>query len=293
MVLSKMHFIEDLASRATGISSKIFSKPTHYDSADHEGFRRSQRLAYQCALEIRKELKLGWTEKRVAQMMDEYLHDHGVKTFFHKSFAWYGERTRFDGMKKYWDFMPSSKRTLQEDDVIILDTAPILDGYTADIGYTFSLKPHQRLAQAKNKLIDFRNKLPRLFNSELSTSHIWRQVDSELIEAGYDNAHKKYPFGVLGHRVHRIGFSNLPGVTIPFSLHSYGSFLSRGLLPELLGPRHRGKKTGLWAIEPHLGGQGFGAKFEEILVVEPSGKAYWLDDQVPHVLEANLGEKNV
>lgn len=38
---------------------------------------------------------------------------------------------------------------------------------------------------------------------------------------------------------------------------------------------------GLWAIEPHIGAQGFGAKFEELLVVEPD-RAFWLDDDVPH-----------
>src|SRR5262249_60087328 len=46
---------------------------------------------------------------------------------------------------------------------------------------------------------------------------------------------------------------------------------------------NRPVEPGLWAIEPHLGGTGFGAKFEELLVVEPGGRAFWLDDDLPHV----------
>jgi hypothetical protein len=49
----------------------------------------------------------------------------------------------------------------------------------------------------------------------------------------------------------------------------------------LIVSEHHGSKLGVWAIEPHLGAEGFGAKFEEILVVTPEG-ARWLDDQVPH-----------
>ena len=39
---------------------------------------------------------------------------------------------------------------------------------------------------------------------------------------------------------------------------------------------------GLWAVEPHVGFRGVGAKFEELLVVTPDD-AYWLDDDLPHV----------
>jgi hypothetical protein len=38
----------------------------------------------------------------------------------------------------------------------------------------------------------------------------------------------------------------------------------------------------LWAVEPHLGFHGVGAKFEELLVITDSD-AWWLDDDLPHV----------
>ncbi|MDR5667817.1 Xaa-Pro aminopeptidase, partial [Burkholderia cenocepacia] len=39
---------------------------------------------------------------------------------------------------------------------------------------------------------------------------------------------------------------------------------------------------GLWAVEPHLGFAGVGAKFEELLVITDDD-AYWLDEDLPHV----------
>ncbi len=250
-----------------------------------ELFKKSQRLSYDCALAIKAELKEGWTEKQTARLMDTYLRDFGVKTFFHKSFAWFGERSRFQNFSNYLNFLPSERR-LRADDVVILDTAPILNGFTSDIGYTFSLTPNAQLDRAMQLLREFRVQLPKLFESKLQTDEIWQKVDLDLKAAGYDNCHEQYPFSVLAHQVHHVPLSNWPGLTIPFSLHAYWSILSRGIKPELLGPKSVCKKAGLWAVEPHLGAHGFGAKFEEILVVEEGGRAYWLDDDVPHMRSA-------
>jgi len=41
-------------------------------------------------------------------------------------------------------------------------------------------------------------------------------------------------------------------------------------------------EPGLWAFEPHIARGGVGAKWEELLVIEPR-RAYWLDDDLPHV----------
>ena len=47
-------------------------------------------------------------------------------------------------------------------------------------------------------------------------------------------------------------------------------------------PANMAPTPGLWAVEPHLGFRGVGAKFEELLVVTEDD-AWWLDDEVPHV----------
>ena len=92
---------------------------------------------------------------------------------------------------------------------------------------------------------------------------------------------------MLGHRVFKVKRTASRGRRIPigafgwFSLEANASLFRQG--PEaVLTPDNEGAKEGLWAIEPHIGWAGGGAKFEEILVVE-QGRAYWLSDDVPHL----------
>lgn len=244
--------------------------------ADLEGFRRSQRLAYACAVEIGGLLQPGWSEKRTASLMDTYLRDHGVKGYFHKSFAWFGERSRFDGMKTYFDFLPST-RCYREGEVVILDTAPILDGYPSDIGYSLCRGENPAFAQALADLKAFRAQIRDLFAMPgISGQEIYAVIDRKIKAQGYQNRHQSYPLGALGHRLYKMPLDFIPGILLPFSWQSYLSLATQGLFSEVLGDYHQGSLDGLWAIEPHLGAQGFGVKFEEMLWVH-DGQAEWLD----------------
>lgn len=250
-----------------------------------EGFKRVQRLAYESVQVVGRELQEGWSEKQAAELIKTYLKDHGVKSFFHEPFAWFGDRSRFDGIdrRKVYQFNPT-KRRLNIEEPVILDVAPILDGYIGDIGYSLCLQPHNQLKKAQSFLKQLRKYIPKLFNQHPHQGQlIWKTIDEKIKEAGYDNIHKIYPFEVLGHRVERVPFSNWALKTpLRFSLHSFWQVLSGGLYPQLLSRHHKGSMTGFWAIEPHIGRPGFGAKFEEILVVDEHKGAYWLDEEVPH-----------
>jgi Xaa-Pro aminopeptidase len=270
-----------LTNRLLSTLSRI--KPLRAEPrSDLEKFRAAQALAYEGAVAIARELKVGMTSREAAARLEHWFRARGVRTWFHRPLAWFGNHSRFDGFRNYGYFLPSTRK-LARGDVAILDCAPVVDGVAADIGFTFALEPHDELTRARAELLRLREEIPRLFETSMSTSQIWAEVDSQLRVRGFDNCHARYPFQVLGHRLHRVPFPRLPAVLSPFTLHSYWALLSRGLIPELMGPWHEGEKRGLWAIEPHLGADGFGAKFEEILVVDDDGRARWLDDAVPHV----------
>lgn len=270
----------------TGISKLNSISPViNYSLEEQLKFKASQQLAFSCATAIAKEIQPGWSEKRTAELMDVWLKDHGVRTFFHTSFAWFGDRSSFTNFRNWLDFLPQKKRILQEDEAIILDTAPIFNSYAADIGYSYFYGgPPAEYLEAKNLLIEFRSEIPALFKSSMQTNEIWEAVNKKILDHGFKNCHKDYPLGALGHRLRSHPFERFPGVLKPFTLHSYSSLLTRGLLPEILGPFHQGEKNGLWAIEPHFGNEEFGIKFEEILIVN-NDSVFWLDEAVPH----NLG----
>lgn len=244
-----------------------------YTAEEKAGYLRSQELAQQCALEIAKMLQPGWSEKDAARAMETWLRDHGVETFFHKPFVWWGDRTRFEGVRTYWDYQATDRR-LQEGEIFILDVAPMVNGFISDIGFSGVIGDNDDFAAGAEFLTLLRQDIPNLVTELRNGSAVWRAIDAKIRAAGYENIHAKYPFGVLGHRVHRAS-GKIDLTLLNFGWQSYWEFTSRGLFGQLLDADYHGSMEGLWAIEPHIGGKNFGMKFEEILLVE-SGKASWI-----------------
>ena len=263
-------------------------------AGDLDGFRRAQRVAYDAAIEVAAGLVPGVTEREAASRLRAALAGRGVDRYFHVPFAWFGERSKLAGMRgASHRFFPGRTR-LDPGAIAILDVAPVVDGYQADIGYTFRAPgggPDDRLDRALVTLREIREMLPGLVARGDTMRSIYVRVNRLLRERGFDNRHAHYPFGVLGHRVERLVERRRDPVIAGFGASSLVKLLSaqvRSRLPTLAdrsplwgggAEADRPLATGLWAIEPHLGGDGFGAKFEEILVVEHR-RAWWLDSEM-------------
>lgn len=248
---------------------------THNDE-EKNGYVESQRLAQRCALEVAQMLQPGWSEKEAARAMETWLRDHGVQSFFHKPFVWWGDRSRFAGVRTYWDYQATSRR-LREGEIFILDVAPMVDGYISDIGFSGVIGENPAFDAGIEFLQSLRRDIPALVTSLGNGAAVWRAIDQKIKDAGYENIHAKYPFGVLGHRVHR-SKGRWDVSMLNFGWQSYWEFTSRGIFGQLLDADYHGSMDGLWAIEPHVGGADFGMKFEEILVVE-NGAASWLSEE--------------
>lgn len=254
--------------------------------SDVEGFRRAQRLSFECSQAAAAQLRPGWTEGATQRWMLNWLADHGVRAHLHKPIAAFAERTLAPDAQ--WGPAKGEGLTLRDGDVAILDCSPIVDGYTGDTAYTVSVGNNPELERAQDFQSNLRTRLPERFADPDTARDVFAWVDREIRAAGYQNAVNGYVGHVMGHRVYHHGsfFNRLPWFLPerPFgyiaSWHGPGFLLTvarRWIYPEELGPLHTGPKTGMWAIEPHLRLRSFGCKFEEQLVVEP-GRAYWLDD---------------
>lgn len=258
-------------SRLSPAMDKEFSK------SQKAGFLASQTLALSTAKEIAELIQEGWTEIEAAKLFETALRDRGVNSFFHKPFVWFGEHTRFDNYKKYKDFQPGQRR-VRPGEAIILDAAPIYRGFISDIGYSCSLGENAEVDKAKKYLEQLKIKIPSVFNDAKSGSQVWKEIEADILGAGYDNIHKLYPMSVLGHRVHESREEGSVLTHLHFGWQSYWTLISRGVFGQILSPNYEGNLKGLWAIEPHIGGKDFGAKFEEILVVDDNG-ARWLSEE--------------
>lgn len=278
----------------------------YYTEPELEQFRRVQRMAYHAVLDVEHHLHEGITEKQAARLIEKNLEDVGVKQYFHRGFAWFGDRTRFAGFSRPFDlknkifplphlgfeFMPSSRK-LQKGMAVILDVAPVVDGCAADIGYSFSFGTNKAVAQAKRDLKKFRDIIPPLVKKKHTLSEIYQTVDEWIHKLKFENCHGLYPLGVLGHKVGVVPTLNLGKISIMgFQPQTYYYLMKQGLknvvfktakgIPFWTEDANLPPEPGLWAIEPHMGRDDFGVKFEEILVVTDDD-AYWLDDNLPHV----------
>lgn len=245
-----------------------------------------QRLAFQAAREIASLLRPGWTERQTAALFQEHLKGSGIKTFFHEAFVWFGSRARFDGIRRYGQYQATNRKLLPGD-VFILDIAPIHHGYLCDIGFTGVLGENPAAAAALVFLKKLRAEIPELFETLGQGGLVWKAIDDRIREVGYDNIHARYPFSVLGHRLPHIAWEGPRLKFLNFGWQSYWGFLSRGLFGQLLNADHVGDLEGLWAVEPHIGWNGGGAKFEEILVIE-NGKARWLETENPWAVNPHV-----
>lgn len=266
--------------------------------------RGLQQLAYECAETVAAGLEEGVTEREAARRLGVELRARGAQAFFHTPFAWFGDRAGFAGFARpgIWRpieniafarrFFPTERR-LARGMAAILDCAPIRDGLCADIGYAFSLGEHAESARARELLLELRGRILDGVRGGKTMREVYVDVDERIARGGYESAHALYPSGVLGHRVGRVPFARLPASEIAgFDARTYlyfGSLLLEGVrrVPLWNGTRLADvpPASGLWAVEPHIRcdrGGGFGAKWEEILVVDETG-ARWLDDDLPHV----------
>jgi Xaa-Pro aminopeptidase len=256
-------------------------------------FRKTQDLAYACAVAVEKQLAEGITEQGVARLMYGWLADHGVREFFHVPFVWFGERTTLRTTHEGETLGPSERR-LKEGDPIIMDVAPVVDGHAADIGYACALGENPVHARMLEDLVPYRGLILRSAKAKKTQSEIYRELNVLIEGQGYENRHQAYPDRVLGHRV---GWTpeheRSPSLVGGFGLRTFRVAMAAKMLARsdanFVSPLWNDQATsdrpaspGLWAIEPHVGLGGIGAKWEEILVVTEDD-AYWLSDSVPHV----------
>ncbi|MFD6330109.1 M24 family metallopeptidase [Streptomyces niveus] len=266
-------------------------------AAELRGFSSAQRLAYECAEAVAARLRPGVTEREAARMQRDWLRARGVRDWFHLPFAWFGDRTAFTGFRIPLQFFPTNRR-LEEGMPFILDLAPVHRGFPADVGYSGCLGPGPHPLH-DNLLADLqahRELLLREVRERRPLREIYENVDRLMVRQGYENRHRAYPFGVIAHKIDRVSDRRWSPHVLGF-----GTQALKGLASDALHGHRDGwsplwspyrfsdhpPRPGLWAVEPHLGFRGTGAKFEEILVVTDSGdpaeSAFWLDDDLPHV----------
>jgi len=256
---------------------------TPYSTAELAGFRVAQRIAYAATASVETSLRVGVTERDVASLLHARLAEAGVRRYFHGPLVWFGDRTVLGDSWPCADYLPTS-RELRPGMPVILDVAPIVDGYVADVAYSFAFGDNYEMAQMLAELAWIRDAIPRALRRGLTLAATYRRVDAMIARRGYASRHRASPFGALGHRVTRLAPDPHHEDVARMRIDRDRPWIDPRDWPlwndreECDGP----VPYGVWAVEPHIGRDGVGAKFEELLVVNADG-VHWLDDALPHV----------
>jgi Xaa-Pro aminopeptidase len=265
---------------------------------DLDRFRAVQQLAYRCAEQVASALVPGVTERQASARLGRLLRENGADDWFHVPFAWFGDRTTLKGFRNPFKFFPTNRR-LREGMPYILDVAPIVGGYTADIGYAGCYGENKIFDKMISDLEEYRHEILEGVRARRSLRAIYEDVDRLAARHGYEPAHHTYPAKVLAHQVWHVEGRGPRTVLAGFgnrTLRRLGRSVLVGLgegWSPLWAGSHRSDHPpvpGIWAIEPHLGFHGVGVKFEELMVVTEDD-AFWLDDDLPHVRRWNAAKE--
>lgn len=260
-----------------------------YGFSDDElqNFRRYQRRSYEILENAALSLRVGDTEKSTTRKLRKAFHEAGAHNYFHVPVALFGERSSYPG-----DFGPfealATDRILKGDDTVILDAAPIFDGYTVDTSHAFNFGGSDTFEQIDRELPTLRDLIKQWVNEGKTLQKIAWDVDDHIRARGFENCHRKHIGAVLGHIVTKSKTRRLASWSYKgLAIKQVSWFLARSRFGNTTPNWNHTNACkgvvphGLWAVEPHLARDGVGAKFEEILIVDDSG-ARWLDDDLPH-----------
>ncbi len=247
---------------------------------------KSQNIAFTCAETVAAEIKPGWTEKKTAKLIRLWLSDHGIRDYFHLPLVFFGERTRYNGLRKFSDHRATGK-VLQENDVYILDFGPVIDGVACDVSVTKKVGDVEGFDNIYAVLMNVREKLPALIREEgYNAGAVWNKVQIEIRRQGFEPLNQTSEYSFFGHRL-----NGTTGFPLAKKLAGEGKqilyeFVARGLSGQLWTQHHQGSLLGIWAVEPHIGTKTYGVKFEEMLLVSPT-QVRWLKPS--QIIDASKG----
>jgi len=251
------------------------------------GIANTQRITREVILGVAESVKPGDTERAVCARLEQAFARAKVNRWLHTPYAWWGERTRFDWHGNWEASALPSDRVLREGESFILDAAPIIAGFPADFAYSGLAHggPEDTHAALLAELGEIKRALCGWAREAATGAELCARVETSITAAGLDVIHTRYPAQVLAHTLE--GFPNwsssAPRVGTGFQLPLLLTYATGIVLHHLAGAPYPflnagapDRPQGLYAVEPHLGRDCYGAKFESVLLVD-GDETRWLD----------------
>ncbi|MCR8656638.1 M24 family metallopeptidase [Paenibacillus endoradicis] len=182
----------------------------------------------------------GISEKEFSNICEEIMYSLGAEAL------WYPMLVNFNRNTIYCtrgNHLPSDDVILQESDIVLVDYSPMLNGKWGDYSETIQVGHDMKISQLINDAKQIFELSYEFANHAATIGELFKFSNDLIQSRGYELLD---PNGNIGH-----------------SIEDYANQNKRiYICPDNEQVSLKGRK---WAIEPHIGKWGYGAKFENVI----------------------------
>ncbi len=225
-----------------------------------EGYIAARKFAKGLCNEIVKNIKTGMTEWEVEDATSGVFKNNNVKQHWHMPIIGVGEgsaklRSAYGLASSYFS---KGMRVLQENDLVLIDIAPVYNDYPADYTATHVVGSNHELLALAAYAHDISQKIAEYVREGMVAADVfsWAQ---EQIKKKTEYMLALPPLVSMGHRLCRI-----PPLWQKFPESGLNYLLFKTSGPFLTSSNHT-KMSGLWVIEPYIVFKERASKFETLV----------------------------
>lgn len=229
---------------------------------DLEGYLAARSFTRAIGDEIVSKIKVGMTEKEAEEVASEVFNKNDIKQHWHMPIIGVGEGST--KLKSAYALISSyftkHTRILRENDIVLIDIAPVYNGYPADYTINHVMGNNPDIEALASYARDVSIKIAEHLKEEMIVADVFHWAQ-ELIGKNPDYTLAYPPFISMGHRLCRIPplWQKFPEAGLNYLL-----FKTRG---PFITSSNNTLMNGLWTIEPYLIHKERAAKFEELVYI--------------------------
>lgn len=229
---------------------------------DLKGYIASRNFTVALGEEIVNHINIGMTENELEDVVHSVFNTHGVKQHWHMPIIGVGEGST--KLKSAYSLALSSftkhTRILKENDIVLIDIAPVYNDYPADYTINHVIGSNPGLDALVSYAHDISIKIAEHVNDEMIVADVFHWAQ-ELIGKNTDYTLGYPPFISMGHRLCRIPplWQKFPEAGLNYLL-----FNTRG---PFITSSNNIRMNGLWTIEPYIIYKDRAAKFEQLVYI--------------------------
>ena len=227
---------------------------------DLDGYLEARRFAKVLSREIVNKIEVGMSEEDIEDIASEVFRDYDVRQHWHMPIIGVGEgSTKLSSIYALTSgFLTKHKRILQEDDLVLIDIAPVYMTYPGDYTTTHVFGNNPELETLVAYARDVSHKIAGYASNEMTVADVFRYAQ-ELIRTTSNYTLLYPPLISLGHRLSRVHpFEKIPEPGLSYLILKEFPFINSSNLTPM---------DGLWVVEPYLMHNKRAAKFEELVYV--------------------------